>query len=199
MSRTIDALRTELMTGQSAVSDAYRAKQLHPVPVAPVVDRQAFILAAAKGKVVLDIGASGPLHAALLQTAATVYGLDRHAAPGVEAMDFDAYGVPLPAHDDVELVVCGEVLEHLSNPGHFLDRLRLGYRCPTIVTVPNAFSAGGLKSLNRGIENVNAEHVAYYSYWTLTALLTRHGYTVTDWAWYRGHPKFAEGLIAVGE
>ncbi len=198
-SETLDDLRTELMTGRPAVSAAYKAKQLHEVPAVPVVKRRDFILERAKGKVVLDVGASGPLHEALVKTAAKVYGLDRTAGPDVDAIDLDAYGVALPTHADVELVVCGEVIEHLSNPGWFLDRLRAGYQCPVIVTVPNAFSASGLASLNSGIENVNIEHVAYYSYTTLRVLLERHGFRLTEWAWYNGHPKFAEGLIAIVE
>lgn len=199
MAASIAALLEELTTGAPAVSDAYRAKQLHDVPTAPVVDRAAFILERAKGQVVLHVGASGPLHAKLVTAAATVYGLDRQASDGVEAIDLDAYGVPLPAHPDVTLIVCGEVLEHLSNPGWLLDRLRANHSCSMLVTVPNAFSACGLHWLNRGIENVNAEHVAYYSHRTLTVLLARHGWRVTEFAWYNGHPKFAEGLIAVVE
>jgi len=46
-----------------------------------------------------------------------------------------------------------------------------------------------------GIENVNRDHVAYYSYWTLHELVTRYGFEITEWHWYNGRPLFAEGLI----
>jgi hypothetical protein len=197
MAATIDALRDELVAGKSAVSEAYRLKQLHPVPVCPVVKRTEFILELAKGQTVLHVGASGKLHEALLTVAAKVYGLDRNPGEGIEAIDLDDYHAQLPAHPDVTLIVCGEVLEHLSNPGWLLDRLRAMREIPMIVTVPNAFSAGGLASLNTGIECVHREHVAYYSYRTLLTLLERHGWALTEAAWYHGHPKFAEGLIMV--
>jgi len=95
---------------------------------------------------------------------------------------------------DVDIIVCGEVFEHLANPGRVLKALR-EYQKPVVVTVPNAFSDSGHFSVSRGIENVNKDHVAYYSYWTLRELVTRYGFTIYDWYWYNGKPLTAEGLI----
>ena len=33
---------------------------------------------------------------------------------------------PIPVYEDVQIVVCGEVMEHLCNPGMFLDELKAG-------------------------------------------------------------------------
>jgi hypothetical protein len=49
--------------------------------------------------------------------------------------------------------------------------------------------------IERNIEHVNGEHVAWYSWYTLTNLVKRHGFTVDEWYWYKGDPGTAEGLI----
>jgi hypothetical protein len=193
MNPALEALRNG---GQS---EAYKRRMFHDIPDAPVVDRAAFLLERCAGKVVLDVGASGAMHAALVQAAKACHGIDRHDGEGVVGVDLDDYHAALPRVPGVGVVVCGEVLEHLSNPGWFLDRLRAAYPgVPVIVTVPNAFTeAGARRVMAAGVENVNEDHVAWYSYKTLSTLLGRHGYAVKEWYWYGGRPRVSEGLIAV--
>lgn len=209
---TIESLREALGGPQRKARDpAYVAKMMHPVPDAVVIDRAEFILSRAAGKVVLDIGASGPMHEAIVRVAKAVYGIDRPppgcvsggdpVTVGTEVrygLDLDHYQTPLPAPDGVELVVCGEVIEHLSNPGWLLDRLRLNFPgVPVVITVPNAFTDIGRKSLDGDVEQVNADHCYYFSWRTLKTLVGRAGYTVREFYWYNGRPNFAEGLIFV--
>jgi hypothetical protein len=176
-------------------NSAYKSKMLHAIPPASVVSRERYILEQVKGKIVLDIGASGPMHAAIKQAAKICYGIDRDPPPSpyYYKMNLDTiHGLPdLPG---IEIVIAGEGLEHLDNAGHFLDLLKQ-YACPIILTTPNAFNRGGRKSIEGGIEMVNPEHVCYYSYWTLSTLVQRHGYHVTSWHWYNGQPFTAEGII----
>lgn len=196
---TIDALRAGL--GAKAATDAaYAAKMLHKVPEAPVVDRAGFLLDLCRGKRVLEFGASGPMHEKIKAVAADYLGVDREAADRIVALNLDDVSVPdLPAYDP-EVIVCGEVLEHLSNPGWFLTRLRTQYAgVTTVVTVPNAFSEAARGHMARGIENVNPDHVSWFSYKTLYTLLGRAGYTKNTFAWYGGKPYVAEGLIVVME
>jgi hypothetical protein len=200
MNAVLDALRDELLTGRKAISAAYAAKQIHPVPDFPVVDRQRFVLDQCAGKRVLELGASGPLHAALVGVAASVVGIDKVDGEGVVGFDLDDVSQPtLPIAETPDLVLCGEVLEHLGNPGYLLQRLRQQCACPLLVTVPNAFSDIARKALASGIESVNREHVAWYSWHTLAVLLDRYGYVVRDTYWYHGQPRTAEGLIMVTE
>lgn len=224
---TIDALRESLADPRPQRSPEYIAKMLHEVPNAEVVDRATFILGRAKGKVVLDVGASGALHEAICKVAKKVYGIDRpkpmlehqHMYVGCSAvlepdhngemrekevmhfMDLDEIGGVIPFHADVELVVCGEVIEHLGNPLYFLQRLRTTYPgVPVIVTVPNAFSDIARKHLACDEwENVNIDHVTWYSWRTLRTLVERAGYTVKEMYWQNGRPLFAEGMIFVME
>lgn len=200
---TIDALRSQLGSRTPAASTvAYAEKMLHRIPMAPVVDRAKFIIEHCRGKHVLEFGASGPMHEAIGKVACSLLGVDRADGDSVIGFDLDDVSQDrLPGDDNaVEAVVCGEVLEHLSNPGWFLTRLRRQYAgVPTIITVPNAFSAAAAGHLARAIENVNRDHVAWYSYRTLLTLLERHGYTKNVFAWYNGQPHTAEGLIVVTE
>ncbi len=176
---------------------AYAAKMFHPLTAGPVVDRLAFILGQCKGRKVLDIGATGHLHAGIVSVAEACYGISRYPAEGVVGLDLDDYASELPKYWGVEVVVIGEVLEHLSNPGQFLAKLHAAYACQKIFTVPNAFNSGGRKWIAKGTENVNVDHVAWYSQQTLRELLSRHGMLVDWWGWYNGEPGTAEGLIAV--
>lgn len=191
-----DCLPREKYRGRSS---EYIAKYLHEVPDALVIDRAEFLIRESTGKQVLDIGASGPMHKAVRTASRACMGIDRAYSEGIVGIDLDeAPGENLPDFLGTDLVICGEVLEHLSNPGHFLDRLhsKYGY-CRTIFTVPNAFNEPARQWLRDGTENVNDDHVAWYSYQTLSVLLRRAKYRIDELYWYGGKPRFSEGLIAV--
>ncbi len=193
---TLDALRESLARPASKVrSPEYTAKMMHTIPKTTVVDREKFILERCAGKTVLDIGASGRMHELIVKASAKCYGIDREDGDGVVGVNLDDVTIGLPVFDGVELVVCGEVIEHLANPGFFLDRLKRKYPVPVIITVPNAFSAAGYNHIEQGVENVNIDHVAWYSWRTMKTLLDRYGYVIDEWHWYGGEPVLAEGLI----
>jgi 2-polyprenyl-3-methyl-5-hydroxy-6-metoxy-1,4-benzoquinol methylase len=199
---TIDDLRSQLGKAPAAPSSqAYASKMLHRVPKADVVDREQFILEHCKGRRVLEFGASGPMHEAIVTVAERSIGVDREDGSGVIGFDLDDVAMqtlPSPTDWTPNVIVCGEVLEHLSNPGWFLTRLRRQFGdTTTIITVPNAFSTIGQKRLSEGIENVNIDHVAWYSFRTLKTLLGRAGYSDFSFAWYRGAPLTAEGLVVL--
>lgn len=174
-------------------------KMIHKVPDAPVFDRTEYLVKACTGKVILDVGASGYMSEKLTEVAKEYHAVGIDDNPGFEnyhQIDLDdpdedwhwPYGI------DPDLIVAGEILEHLSNPGHCLDVLH-AHRKQVIITVPNAYSIAGWKYMARGIESVNKEHVAWYSYHTLKVLVERHNFKILLWAWYNGKPLTAEGLI----
>jgi len=181
------------------LSAAYWDKMMHPIPVVASISREKFLLDSAKGKIVLDIGCTGIVGEATSKVASEYHGIDVVVKPSHVTVSryylLDLDGVQeLPKIPGLELIIAGEVIEHLSNAGHFLDLLR-EYNVPIILTTPNARSAVGGHYINRGIENVNGEHVAWYSWYTLNNLVERHGFEVTEWYWYNGKPGIAEGLI----
>jgi hypothetical protein len=196
---TIDDLRSQL-GAKSEPDPAYAAKMLHDVPLSTVVDRAQFILQKVNGKRVLEFGASGPMHDAIVREAAACLGVDREDGPGVVGFNLDDVSRHFLPEFRCDVIVCGEVLEHLSNPGWFLHRLKTQYEgVPVVITVPNAFAQAGRSHMLRGVENVNVDHVAWYSHRTLKTLLERVGYDIKEFHWYRGVPYLAEGLIVVTE
>lgn len=103
----------------------------------------------------------------------------------LEALDATPFDVAF------DVIVAGEVIEHLSNPGRFLEGVRRLMQPSTtlIITTVNAYcgfrgvlyalrSRGGIR------EPVHPDHVAYYSYATLTGLVKRAGFTVSNVLFY---------------
>lgn len=174
------------------LQDDYDDRMMHRIPVAESVVRIEYIRNACKGKSVLDIGGSGPLQKLIQGVASKYSSVDKQKAD--YCVDLDKSKLPIV--EGIELIICGEIIEHLSNPGYFLDGLRL-YTVPVIFTIPNSFTDVGTKWIKKGIENVNADHVAYYSYYTFSNLLKRHGFKIDKFLWYNGQPGTSEGLIFI--
>lgn len=183
---------------------AYGEKQIHKVPDASVVERVPFVVEKCQGRTVLDIGhASGALHSKISAVAKMTFGLDKERNGSAQSvvMDLDDVSLvdlPFPTELGIDLIVCGEVIEHLANPGWLLQRLARTFpNAELLITVPNAFSAGARSWLARGIENVHVQHCAWYSWHTLKILVERYSYNINEWHWYNGEPLTAEGLIFV--
>jgi len=182
----------------------YSEKMIHFVPEAPTLDRIKYIENAFMGKIVLSLGGTGPGQEALDRVARKCYVIDKEPLdrkPGTFIqMDLDQMpeeGTQLPS--EVDVIFLGEILEHLTNPGNVLRMLRGTYpELTLIVTVPNAFcEAGRSLLLTKNVENINKDHVAYYSFHTLKVLGEKCGYAMQGFYWYNGSPKFSEGLIMV--
>jgi 2-polyprenyl-3-methyl-5-hydroxy-6-metoxy-1,4-benzoquinol methylase len=198
------------ITAYHGLGEEYGKKQLHKVPETEVVkNRRDFIVQYCKGKKVLNIGCnSGPLHQELMKVCYNLWGVDKEKSENedhswqVIPLDLDKVNgkdtLPFPQDLGIEVVVCGEVLEHLANPGWFLQRLiKTLPEAVVIITVPNAFSKGAHNWNGQRVENVNLDHVSWYSYRTLKTLVERYNYSVERWYWYNGKPQTAEGLIFV--
>jgi 2-polyprenyl-3-methyl-5-hydroxy-6-metoxy-1,4-benzoquinol methylase len=181
----------------------YVDKMMHDVPEAKSVSRETFIVELCRGKRVINFGsASGNLHAQIKAVATSIFGVDKDgSADKIVNLDDEFY--LLRSMTEADIYVCGEIIEHLANPGRFLDRLHDAMKhdgakdAVLLVTVPNAFSDVGAHHILRKTEAVNVDHVAWYSYHTLKTLLERSKYLITDFRWYNGKPYIAEGLIFV--
>lgn len=82
-----------------------------------------------------------------------------------------------------DVVVASEVIEHLQNPGLFLNSVKtlmIPEKTELIVTVPNAFRIDTLLWLLRGIEYVHPDHNYWFSYHTATNLLRKNNYTISE-------------------
>ena len=197
------------------------------------VERFTLLKTVCKGKRVLHLGATDYpvtenaiatnrfLHSHLSGVAASVMGLDL-AESAIEMLRLK-HGIRNIKHGNIErpedyppgpfdFVVAGEIFEHLNNPGMALMAVN---RCMAgsgtlIITVPNAYSLKGFCRATCGYEWIHPDHVLHHSPSTLNTLLTRHGFTPTQWFAYanggtgimaalantilRFRPQLAEGI-----
>jgi 2-polyprenyl-3-methyl-5-hydroxy-6-metoxy-1,4-benzoquinol methylase len=82
--------------------------------------------------------------------------------------------------DNFDIILAGEIMEHLSNPGKALDAIRKNMHSETklIVTVPNAYSLKGFIRAVTGYELIHPDHTLHHSPYTLKSLLERHGFVI---------------------
>jgi 2-polyprenyl-3-methyl-5-hydroxy-6-metoxy-1,4-benzoquinol methylase len=179
--------------------DAYAEKYIHNIPEAIAVPRESFILELCRDKTVLHIGSNGVFNSELEEVAKKVYAIDSEPndnnAENFKQINVEETGYPIAGLD---IVLASDILEHLSNPGLFLDNLKL-YNCKILISVPNAFAKAHIDWLAKNKENVHRDHVAYYSYNTLKCLVERYGFKIDSWYWYNGLPRIAEGIIFIVE
>jgi 2-polyprenyl-3-methyl-5-hydroxy-6-metoxy-1,4-benzoquinol methylase len=77
-----------------------------------------------------------------------------------------------------DLILCPEVLEHITNHQQFLQNLRKISHSDTtlIVTVPNAFKFGNFVNAFRGFESINSDHKYWFTFYTLSRTLAANAW-----------------------
>ncbi len=140
------------------------------------------------------------LHNDLGKTASELYGFDFDQA-GIDILSesgvANLYRADLEHLDEVELdetfdvIIAGEMIEHLTNPGLFLRGIQRFMNSETklVITTINAYSAFrfiiyGLRGKGGFNEPVHPDHVAYYSYKTLSLAVSRENLVVDDFCFY---------------
>jgi hypothetical protein len=186
------------------------------LPRTRAVDRIEFLTRLAAGRRVIHVGFAGEtrsnidqlaghpvwLHGRLGQVASSLVGVDldadgvaRARAAGFEAYAADAADPEALADLQLapaDLVIAGEVIEHVERPGLLLDAMHglVGLDGELAVTTPNAASMLNPLAAAGRFELVNPDHVCFYSWYTLSNLMERHGWVVRDFRPY--HFPFAE-------
>ena len=132
----------------------------------------------------------------------------------------------LALNEKFDVIIAGEMIEHLNNQGLFLNGIKRFLKPDgrLVITTVNAYC--GMRFLYYGLrgkkgrqEPVHPDHIAYYSYSTLSLLVKRHGMQVESFLYYdigkehrplnrwflnvindvcvRVAPQWADGVIAV--
>jgi SAM-dependent methyltransferase len=192
--------------GQPWVSTLPSLHRLRSRP--PLVDRVAWLEDEVASRRVIHLGfvdaertddktASGAwLHERLSQRARQVVGIDLDVAAvaAAERVGYEAYSCDLQDPEAVkalrlepaELVVAGELIEHLDCPGLFLEAVHplLAPGGSLVLTTPNATALTSvLVALSRR-EWTSPHHVTMYSWRTLATLLDRHGWKLHELLFY---------------
>jgi len=168
------------------------------------VHRRQYIVSAARGKSVLDLGFIGEvggsdderiaafpqqLHYELAQVGDEVVGVDnsqdivallQQRYPHLRFVASDVCELSRHIDRSFDVVVMGDLIEHLDNPGLALDAIRPFVRQNLIVSCPNAFGLPNYMRFVIGRFREGSDHVISFNRFTLEHLLTRHGYTVVD-------------------
>ena len=215
------------------------------LPREEVALRVPFLLDYCKDKSVLHLGCADSgllttrldrgnlLHCHLAKTTALLFGVDqdeqaieRMRAVGIENLyvgSVYALAKIFPT-ERFDVILAGEILEHLRNPGIFLDEIRTllarkaGSRA--VITVPNSYSWRWYKRMCSGNEFNHPDHNFMFSFRSLRRLLETSGLvadrilpcsgglsqhsvirrlrsSLVESLIYRMNPYFADGLIAV--
>jgi SAM-dependent methyltransferase len=158
-----------------------------------VPDRLEYLRRLATGKRVLDIGvvdhtcaserASRWLHGALVEVADSILGVDvltneiealREKGFNVQCMDVTTGERPEGRFD---LIVAGEVIEHLGNPGGLFDAAAslLENRGRLVLSTPNPYAVWRVFQNLMGRPHENVDHVLLLSPWGVAELAERAG------------------------
>ena len=212
-----------------------------------LVQRVDFIKAISQGQKVLHLGCTNwPYTQDSLEKNMLLHFELEKTASGLWGFDFDQAGIDIlqkegvrnlfqadlenldavPLNETFDVIIAGEMIEHLSNPGLFLKGIQRFMTPSTklVITTINAFSAMrftiyGLRGKGGINEPVHPDHVAYYSFRTLKLVLERAQLIVDDFCFYdlgpehrpyspwyynlvndlavRFSPQLADGVIAV--
>lgn len=82
-----------------------------------------------------------------------------------------------------DIMIMGEILEHVDNPVLFLKQIRENYKnniSQILITVPNAFSYRNMKSIKKHQEVINSDHRYWFTPYTLAKIVTLAGYKVDE-------------------
>jgi 2-polyprenyl-3-methyl-5-hydroxy-6-metoxy-1,4-benzoquinol methylase len=123
----------------------------------------------------------------------------RERMPGEDLRYADAQRLPHYLGDEkFDLIIAGDVIEHLPNPGQFLEGCReiLAPNGAVLVTTVNAFGVSRFAKALLFHEAVHPEHTAYYSHRTLSRLCMMCGLRTSLLGYYRCEPatKFSLNL-----
>lgn len=167
----------------------------------PLVHRVEYLKQVCSGKKVLHLGCTNwpfteealktdaLLHLTLQKVAGELWGLDADR-DGLEALAKlgvnNIHYADLEKLDELDLseqfdvIIAGEMIEHLSNPGLFLRGIKRFMRPDStlVITTINAYCGFrvfyyGLRGRGGSVEPVHPDHVSYYSYSTIHHLLSR--------------------------
>lgn len=177
-----------------------------------LVQRVEFIKKACRGKKVLHLGCTDyPFTEKVIENDMLLHFELAKIAKELYGFDFDQTGIDILAErgtknlhradlerlDEVDLdekfdvIVAGEMIEHLSNPGLFLRGIKRFMHAETdlLITTINAYGAlrfaiYGLRGKGGVNEPVHPDHVSYYSYKTLSLILKRENLDIREFCFY---------------
>lgn len=148
---------------------------------------------------VLDVGFWGQevdqhdpnwVHRLIQKRARETYGLDLDysvsALPQKESFYIKGSAENFSIDKKFSVIFAGDLIEHLSNPGLFLNRVgeHIADDGRLVITTPNAFNLFSIiEKIVKGEPTVNKDHTSYFNFRTLRQLLRKNGWRVEEKAY----------------
>ena len=195
----------------------------------PLVQRVDYLKDICRGKTVLHLGCTNwPYTEAALEDEALLHIELQGIARELWGLDADEEGIKLLRERGVDnlyradlerletlemdqqfdIILAGEMIEHLSNPGLFLRGIKRFMRPDStlVITTINAYCGFrmviyGLRGRGGWMEPVHPDHVAYYSYSTIRHMISRENLVAKRFLFYdighehRPHNRFYVNFI----
>lgn len=170
-----------------------------PIAAGRPSDRLTVLAELARGKAVIDLGCADAgqvdmkisggtwLHRWVADAAERCIGVDTDEAAVARLQELGEREIyladitgPVPVIDEArwDLLVMGEVLEHIDNPVAFLEAIRerhSGRIARVAFSVPNAFALLNVIGALRGRESINSDHRYWFTPYTMGKVLVRAG------------------------
>lgn len=138
------------------------------------------------------------VHANIAEVASELVGLDyleKDVKIIREKYGYEGYFADATHLEDLKLdrtfdvIVCGELIEHITNPGAMLEGVKKFMHKDSVllITTPNPWATDFIKKIKKKqdeINWVNPEHVSWYSYFTLKNTMERHAYQEVKYGYY---------------
>jgi hypothetical protein len=169
-----------------------------------VSDREAFFMEICRDKVVLHLGCADAihlkkhaeigrhLHILINSVARRVYGVDinqyaikqlrsQYGLSNLYVADVETLNIDF--NEDFDIIIAGELLEHLNNPGLFLDSIKsyMSNQTLLICTTPNLLSLKCFLHNVVGNQAIHPDHSIGFTFSLIETLFARHNYYIAEW------------------
>jgi 2-polyprenyl-3-methyl-5-hydroxy-6-metoxy-1,4-benzoquinol methylase len=155
---------------------------------AKLLIREEILAGLCADKVVLDLGCSGDsipsfAHSVISTFAKETWGADRGAWVDIEdnekfiTIDLEQSSWDLIPDRPWDIIICSEIIEHMRNPGDFLDNLRR-FDCDIFVSTPNPCALNYFFPFTKGMEIGNYYHLCQFTPRQFMNLADLYGFNV---------------------
>lgn len=178
---------------------------LRKIPKCPYIShRKEYLVKTAEGKRTLHLGCADALHihedlnldqflhARLQRVSKSLVGVDfasdaidklKLLMPECEFIHADVERLDLAPTPPFDVVIAGELIEHLNNPGLFLEcaKRHLSDDGVLVISTPNLMAFKVFMNGFRGVQHIHPDHSIGFTFSLLETLLERHDLVIEKW------------------